>query len=77
MRQGCAATKTRWDLLRALTGLRKGGNQSSRRWLPVVDLCRGANLFGSGKAEEWIIGWIEGVPHDLYPAQLFYKDGLE
>ena len=32
---------------------------------------------GHGQPANGSLGWIEGVPHDLYPAQLFYKDWLE
>jgi ADP-ribose pyrophosphatase YjhB (NUDIX family) len=32
---------------------------------------------GQGKPANGSLSWIEGVPHDLYPAQLFYKDWLE
>jgi len=32
---------------------------------------------GQGKPVNGSLSWIEGVPHDFYPAQLFYKDWLE
>jgi ADP-ribose pyrophosphatase YjhB (NUDIX family) len=32
---------------------------------------------GDGKPANGALSWIEGVPHDLYPAQLFYRDWLE
>jgi colanic acid biosynthesis protein WcaH len=32
---------------------------------------------GQGKPTNGILSWIEGVPHDLYSAQLFYRDWLE
>jgi ADP-ribose pyrophosphatase YjhB (NUDIX family) len=32
---------------------------------------------GQGKPANGSLSWIEGVPPDLYPAQLFYKDWLE
>jgi colanic acid biosynthesis protein WcaH len=32
---------------------------------------------GQGKPAIGSLSWIEGVPPDLYPAQLFYKDWLE
>ncbi len=32
---------------------------------------------GQGKPENGSLSWVEGVPHDLYPAQLFYRDWLE
>jgi len=31
---------------------------------------------GQGKPELGSLSWIEGVPHDLYPSQSFYKDWL-
>ena len=32
---------------------------------------------GRGKPANGSLSWIEGLPHDFYPAQLFYKDWLE
>jgi ADP-ribose pyrophosphatase YjhB (NUDIX family) len=32
---------------------------------------------GHGKPANGSLSWIEGVPQDIYPAQLFYKDWLE
>ena len=37
-----------------------------------------ARLYGGqGRPESGSLSWIEGVPNDLYPAQLFYSDWLE
>jgi hypothetical protein len=32
---------------------------------------------GQGKPTNGSLSWIEGVPRDFYPSQLYYKDWLE
>jgi colanic acid biosynthesis protein WcaH len=32
---------------------------------------------GRGRPANGALGWIEGLPDDMYPAQLFYRDWLE